>query len=133
MGSTLEAKVVILVTSALLVAATAAQTSARPEDAVVLPFGPGEECVFSIGYGIVNAGEASITVEDVRDYYGNSVYHLRTRARSNRFFSAFFKVRDQADSYFDVDALYSHYYFDHKTPALFLAWRCASARTHQSV
>jgi hypothetical protein len=84
---------------------------ARPDDAVVMPFGPGEECTFSIGYGVVTAGEATISVEGVRDYYGERVYHLRTRARSNRFFSAFFKVRDQADSYLDVDSLVSHYYF----------------------
>jgi hypothetical protein len=78
-----------------------------------LPFGPGEECVFRIGYGVVDAGEATLSVESEMDYYGSRVLHLRTRARSNRFFSAFFRVRDQADSYIDADSLYSRYFNKH--------------------
>ena len=78
-----------------------------------LPFGPGEECVFRIGYGVVDAGEATLTVEDEMQYHGSRVLHLRTRARSNRFFSAFFRVRDQADSYIDADSLYSRYFNKH--------------------
>lgn len=75
------------------------------------PFGPGESCTFDIAFGFVTAGEATISVEGTREYYGSTVYHLRTRARSHRFFDPFFKVRDQADSYVDVDSLYSRYYF----------------------
>lgn len=91
-------------------------SSAQPEaDAAALgelrlPFGPGEECTFSIGYGPINAGEATISVQDTLDYHGSRVLHLRTRARSNRFFDAVFKVRDQADSYLDVDRQHSRYY-----------------------
>ena len=70
-----------------------------------LPFGPGEECVFRVGYGVVDAGEATLSIEDELEYYGSRVFHIRTRARSNRFFSAFFRVRDQADSYIDADSL----------------------------
>lgn len=78
-----------------------------------VPFGPGEECTFSIGYGVIQAGEATVSVRSVFDYYGSKVYHLRTRARSNRFFSAIFKVRDQADSYLDVHELHSRYFAKH--------------------
>jgi hypothetical protein len=79
----------------------------------LVPFGPGESCTFAVGYGLIDAGEAILTVEGVFDYYGSTVYHLRTRARSNRFFSAIFKVRDQADSYMDVHDLHSRYFNKH--------------------
>ena len=92
--------------------ARAAAGDGQVEPAAV-PFGPGESCTFSIGYGVIQAGEAVLTVEEVFEYYGSSVYHLRTRARSNRFFSAIFKVRDQADSYMDVHRLHSRYFNKH--------------------
>jgi hypothetical protein len=104
----------LLLAGAMLLAQLAVpsgRAGANSVETPLRPFGPGETCTFSIGYGIVTAGEATISVEDIRDYYGSSVYHLRTRARSNRFFDPFFKVRDQADSYLDVDSLYSRYYF----------------------
>lgn len=78
-----------------------------------LPFGPGEECTFSIGYGPIKAGEATISVQDTLDYHGSRVLHLRTRARSNRVFDAVFKVRDQADSYLDIEHQHSRYYAKH--------------------
>jgi len=84
-----------------------------PATASELPWGVGEECVFRIGYGPISAGEASLRVESRTEYYGHPVYHIRTRARSNRFFSTFFKVRDQADSYVDADSLFSRYFSKH--------------------
>lgn len=86
---------------------------AGPARAGELPYGVGEECVFRIGYGPISAGEASLRVESLTEYFGRPVYHIRTRARSNRFFSAFFKVRDQADSYVDADSLFSRYFSKH--------------------
>jgi len=76
-------------------------------------FGPGEKAVFSLDYGIVNAGEGTLYVRPMIDYDGSRCYHLRTRARSNRFFSAIFRVRDQADSFLDADSLYSRYFNKH--------------------
>lgn len=78
-----------------------------------LPFGIGEEATFEIGYGPIKAGEATIAIEDTLDYFGQQVLHVRTRARSNRFFDPFFKVRDQADSYIDADSLFSRYFAKH--------------------
>ncbi len=94
----------------LLAGLTTQAPTVMADSGALMPFGPGEACTFSIGYGVVNAGEATISVEENRDYYGKPVYHVRTRARSNRFFSTFFKVRDQVDSYIDREELYSHYY-----------------------
>ncbi|HKK72580.1 MAG TPA: DUF3108 domain-containing protein [Candidatus Krumholzibacteria bacterium] len=75
-----------------------------------LPYDLGEVSTFEIGYGPIKAGRATITVEDTLTYFGQKVVHVRTRARSNRFFDAFFKVRDQANSYIDADSLFARYY-----------------------
>jgi hypothetical protein len=75
-----------------------------------LPFRLGEVATFEIGYGPIKAGRATIAVEDTLTYFGQKVVHVRTRARSNRFFDAFFKVRDQANSYIDADSLFARYY-----------------------
>ena len=75
-----------------------------------LPFGIGELCTFEIGYGPIKAGTATIAVEDTLTYFGQTVFNIRTRARSNRFFDAFFKVRDQATSFVDADSLFARYH-----------------------
>lgn len=84
-----------------------------PRSLASLPFGPGEAATFELGYGVIKAGEATISVEGTLDYFGQKVIHLRTRARSNTFFDAFYKVRDQADSYADADSLFARYFNKH--------------------
>jgi len=84
-----------------------------PRSLASLPFGPGEETTFELGYGVIKAGEATISVVGLQDYFGQSVIHLRTRARSNGFFDAFYKVRDQADSFADADSLFARYFNKH--------------------
>ncbi|HKI83497.1 MAG TPA: DUF3108 domain-containing protein [Candidatus Krumholzibacteria bacterium] len=76
-------------------------------------FGPGEEAVFNISYGVISAGEGTLSVMPYLDYDGSHCYHFRTRARSNRFFSAIFRVRDQADSFMDSDSLVTRYFNKH--------------------
>lgn len=76
-------------------------------------FGPGEVAVFSINYGVINAGEGTLYVLPMLDYDGSSCFHFRTRARSNRFFTAIFRVRDQADSFMDAEHLHSRYFNKH--------------------
>ncbi len=73
-------------------------------------FGPGEKMLFSIGYGPVTAGEASIEVVGLTTYQGYTCYVLESKANSNRFFSSFYKVRDKITSYLDVEKLYSRYF-----------------------
>jgi hypothetical protein len=95
-------------------------TGARSAPALASPpasggpgFGPGEVATFSIDYGVINAGEGTLYVLPFIDYDGSHCYHFRTRARSNRFFSAIFRVRDQADSFMDADSLVSRYFNKH--------------------
>ena len=58
-------------------------------------FGEGEKLVYSVQYGIVNAGEATLEVRNIAEINGRPCYHIVSDARSNDVFSVFFKVRDR--------------------------------------
>lgn len=77
----------------------------RPPLPAVLPFGPDERFVFSIDYGIINAGHATMEIRGVRRVGGRPCFDIRTEARSNRFFSRFYKVWDRAQSFLDTESL----------------------------
>jgi len=77
---------------------------------VAPPFGVGEKLVFSIDYGLVNAGEGVLEVVGMVDFQGHPCYRVESTATSNRFFSGFYKVRDKVISYVDRDALFSRYF-----------------------
>ncbi len=112
--------------SAWLVAASAGSASAQagtdslpagapaagagPDSAAVVPFAPGERLVFSIDYGPVNAGEGTLEVRGLVETDGHPCYLIESRASSNRFFSAFYMVRDKVVSHVDVARLYSRYF-----------------------
>jgi hypothetical protein len=81
-----------------------------PPDAAPVPYGPGERLVFSIDYGVVNAGEGTLEVLGVVRFGDHVCYSIESRATSNRFFSAFYKVRDKVVSYIDAVHLYSRYF-----------------------
>ena len=90
-------------------------SAAPAEDAAeVVPaptvFGPGEKMEFSIDYGVVNAGNGTLEVIGLTTHGGRQVYHIQSRANSNRFFSAFYKVRDKVTSFIDVETLGSVYF-----------------------
>ncbi len=90
---------------------TEAQASDSESHAVAVVFGPGEKMVFSIGYGVVDAGEAIVEVIGLTEYQGHSCYQIQSKANSNRFFSSIYKVRDKIISYMDVETLYSRYFY----------------------
>ncbi len=75
-----------------------------------VPYGPGEKLVFSIDYGPINAGEGILEVRSVVETDGHACYLIESRAQSNRFFSAFYMVRDKVVSHIDVQRLFSRYY-----------------------
>lgn len=95
-----------------------AQTEIEPVSSVVdtiptypaVPFAPGELLEFSIDYGPINAGEASLEVRDILDSGGRSCYRVESKARSNRVFSAFYMVRDKVVSHIDRETLFSRYF-----------------------
>jgi hypothetical protein len=81
-----------------------------PNDA----FGVGERLDFSIGYGLIDAGTATMEVLDVVDVHGRPVYQIKTTATSNRFFDSFYKVRDTMLSLVDVEGLFTWRYEKHQ-------------------
>ena len=76
---------------------------AIPNDA----FGVGEKLVYSVGYGMIKAGQASLEVKDITKLDGHKCFHIVSTAKSNKFFSLFFNVDDKIESFMDVYGLYS--------------------------
>jgi hypothetical protein len=78
-----------------------------------VPFGAGERLVFSVQYGLVTAGEATLEVRNLATLEGRACYRIVSDARTNDFFSKFFQVRDRYESYIDTTELYSLRYEKH--------------------
>jgi len=60
---------------------------------------PGERLVFSVRYGPIRAGTATIAVDGTEVVEGDTCFHYVTTAESNDFFSTFFQVRDRVESF----------------------------------
>lgn len=73
-------------------------------------FGPGEYLRFSVGYGFVTAGEATLEVRDTMTYDDHLCYQIYSETKSNSFFDSFYRVRDTVVSQIDVDGIFSHYF-----------------------
>lgn len=80
---------------------------------VFVPFGVGENLVFSVQYGLVTAGEATLEVRNLATLDGRPCYRIVSDARTNEFFSKFYAVRDRYESYIDTVELYSLRYEKH--------------------
>ncbi|MCP4704917.1 MAG: DUF3108 domain-containing protein [candidate division Zixibacteria bacterium] len=78
-----------------------------------LAFGPGEKLYFDIGYGFINAGQATIEVADLIEYSERPCYHIISEANSNKFFSSFFKVEDRVESIVDGLGIFSWHFEKH--------------------
>jgi hypothetical protein len=75
-------------------------------------YGPGEQFIFDVKYGIIKGGEAGIEIlPDLVTWRGALCLHLHTWAKTSKTFSAFFKVDDQINSYLDARGIFS-WYFD---------------------
>lgn len=70
-------------------------------------FKVGEKLTFSIGYEFIPAGKTILTVEKIITIKGKKTYHISSRTKSHRFFDPFFKVRDEIDTYMDIDSFRS--------------------------
>ncbi len=67
----------------------------------------GEKLVFSVRYGILRAGEATMEITGIEEVDRNPCYHVVSRAKSNSFFDRIFKVRDTVQTWMDVEFLFS--------------------------
>jgi hypothetical protein len=72
-----------------------------------LAFGVGEKLEFDINYGFINAGTASMEVTRLIEYESRPCYQIVTRARSNSFFSTFYRVEDKVESIVDALGIFS--------------------------
>jgi hypothetical protein len=82
-----------------------------PEGPQMIPFRVGEKLKYSVNWGNVNAGSASLKVEDIIEYQGHEVYQVIVEAKSNKFFSVFYRVRDKLESLIDVKGIFSRRYW----------------------
>jgi hypothetical protein len=73
-------------------------------------FPVGEKLTFTVRYGFIKAGEATMSVEEIVPINNRSAYKFVTTARSGRSFDWIFKVRDQVQSWIDTEGLYSWKY-----------------------
>jgi len=78
-----------------------------------VPFGKGEKLVFNMHYGLISAGEATLEIRNIATIDSTACYRIVSNARTNDFFSAFFKVRDRYESYMDTTELYTLRYEKH--------------------
>lgn len=76
-------------------------------------FGAGEKLVFSVQYGLITAGEATLEIRNIAVIHGRPCYRIVSNARTNDFFSKFYRVRDRYESYMDTTELYSLRYEKH--------------------
>lgn len=76
-------------------------------------FREGEKLIYSVQYGIVNAGEAVLEIRNIANLDGRPCYHIISNARSNEVFSVFFRVRDRFESFMDTTELFSLRYEKH--------------------
>jgi len=76
-------------------------------------FGAGEKLVFSVQYGLITAGEATLEVRNIATIGGRPCYRIVSDARTNDFFSKFYQVRDRYESCMDTTELYTLRYEKH--------------------
>jgi hypothetical protein len=69
-------------------------------------FGVGEFLVYTVQVGPIVAGEVRLEVRNVAEVEGRPCYRISSRARSNRLFSAFYRVNDSTESLVDVAGIF---------------------------
>ncbi len=72
-----------------------------------VPFQVGEYLLFSIRYGLIYAGDATLEIRNIAVLGGRETYHIVSTARTNKAFDLVFKVRDRHESFIDKQNLYS--------------------------
>jgi len=70
-------------------------------------FGAKEKFTYDINYGFINAGEATMEVVRLIEFENRPCHQIVTRAKSNKFFSTFYKVDDRVESIIDAVGLFS--------------------------
>lgn len=86
-------------------------------------FGMGEKLEFSVDYGFINAGGASLEIDTIIDVRGHDCFRIVSKAHSNSFFSTFFRVDDRVASFVDTEGIYPLWFEKHLREGKFKADR----------
>ena len=76
-------------------------------------FGYYEKLEFSVNYGFINAGSASLEIDTIVDVRGHNCFRIVSKAKSNAFFSKFFRVDDRVASFVDTQGIYPLWFEKH--------------------
>ena len=95
----LFATLIILICAAFR-ADTVSESDDRQSNSQI--FKGGEELVYSLKYGIIHGGDASISLRET-NYNNKKVFHARAYARSVGITDKLFKIEDIYESYFDPE------------------------------
>ena len=87
-----------------------ASGSSEPLDKKILPFSAGEKLTYNLRWGFIPAGKAMLAVLPETEIEGVTANHFLLTAQSNSFIDAFYKVRDQVDSYTDLGVTKTLFY-----------------------
>ncbi len=100
----------LLAVSFLLIGVLAAAQDKKPEELRRIKnnaFKAGEEVSYVLHYGLVNAGNATIKVENTdKKAFGQPLLRIIGTGETVGAFNWFFKVRDRYESYIDADGLF---------------------------
>ncbi|MCD6255460.1 MAG: DUF3108 domain-containing protein [Deltaproteobacteria bacterium] len=84
-------------------------------------FRVGEKLTFLIRWGPLHAGTAVMEIPEITRVQNRKVYRVVSRAESNSFFSTFYKVRDRAESFIDIEGIFSWRFEKHLREGKFKA------------
>jgi len=70
-------------------------------------FGVGESIRYTIKYGFVAAGTATLEVKEIQPLAGRSAFYILSKAKTNKATDLVFKVRDKNASWMDTESLCS--------------------------
>lgn len=72
----------------------------------------GEELVYRVHYGFIDAGTATLSVKDEeRKFADRNTYHVVGTAKTNSAFDLFFKMRDRYETYIDQQTLAPWFFY----------------------
>ena len=101
-------------TSDIIGAVSLPSTTGEVIPAPARPIRAGEYLKFSVRYGIISAGDAYLEIPEVRSWKGQPVFTLVARAESNKFFSAFYRVQNRIESFWDTTGFFSRRFHENR-------------------
>lgn len=96
-------------------------------------FGVGEKLEYSVNYGFINAGNAVMEIDTVVDIRGYKCFRVTSTAKSNKFFSTFYRVNDRVLSFIDVEGIYSLWFEKHLREGNFKSDRWISFQQDKNI